>query len=177
MTDLPNTVDPTTGKITITAPPPNHPGFTQNIQGGLIDASAAKTASSIAEQASHARALGATMRGSGRRFKFMRGGSNDANIPILPEAGSIPGVSNDGVHLKLMDNLNQMKANAVYDSLANAPPAKVGGFRLRGDTQVETGGRKRRRKTKKNGRSKHRTHRRGSRRNAHRTRRRHHVHR
>ena len=177
MTDLPNVVDSSTGRITITAPPPNHPGFTQNIQGGLIEASAAKTAASIAAQASHASALGATMRGSGRRFKFMRGGSKDANIPTLPEAGSIPGVSGDAVHLKLMDNLNQMKADGAYDSLSNSAPVKMGGFRLRGESQVETGGRKRRRKTKKNGRSKHRTHRRVSRRNAHRTRRRHHVHR
>lgn len=158
MTSLPNTVDPMSGKILITSPPPNHPGFMQNIQGSLIEASASKTASSITEQASHAKALGATMRGSGRRFKIMRGG-NDANIPTVPQAHSIPGVSASNVHMSLMDNLNQMKADASYDSLANATPYKVGGFRLRGEEQVATGRRKRSRKTKKHGSSKHRSNR------------------
>jgi hypothetical protein len=173
MSNLPNTVDPTSGKITITAPPPNHPGFMQNITGGLIDAAAAKTSASIAEQASHAKAFGVTMRGSGRskrRFS-MKGGGADANMPILPEAHSIPGVSHTSVHMNAMNTLNQLKADGVYDNLANATPYKVGGFRFRGDEQVGTSRQKRTHKGKKHGRpSKRRTYRRNSRRNAHRTR-------
>ena len=169
MSNLPNTVDPTTGKIIITAPPPNHPGFMQNITGGLIDAASAKTSASIAEQASHAKAFGVTMRGSGRKRRFtMKAGGADANVPMMPEAHSIPGISAANVHMNAMNTLNQLKADGAYDTLLNATPYKVGGFRLRGEEQQKMGGRK----GKKHGRpSKRRTHRRHSRRNAHRTRR------
>ena len=177
MSNLPNTVDPTTGKIIITAPPPNHPGFVQNITGGLIDAASAKTSASIAEQASHAKAFGVNMRGSGRRRFMMKGGQQDANIPMLPEAHSIPGVSHTSVHMNAMNTLNQLKADGAYDNLLNATPAKVGGFRFRGEEQEKMGGRKRSRKVKKHGRpSKRRSGRRNSRRHAHRTRRRNRSH-
>jgi hypothetical protein len=182
MTTLPNTVDPS-GKIMITQGPAPHPGFIQNIQGGLIEASASKTASSIAEQASHAAGLGVTMRGSGRktpkkRFSFLRGGGVlDAHPPSIPQAGSIPGVSHDNVHLGLMNNLNQMKTSGVYDNLANATPYKVGGMRLRDEPEYPFGGRKRSRKVKKDVRlRKRRSNRRNRRSNVNRTRRggRHH---
>ena len=172
MSSLPHIVDPS-GKIIVTAPPPNHPGFMQNITGGLIDAASAKTTSSIAAQAAHAKGFGVTMRGSGRRRRTVKRGGADANIPMLPEAHSIPGVSHASVHMNTMNTLNQLKADSAYDSLLNATPAKVGGFRLRGEEQEKMGGRK----GKKHGRpSKRRSHRRHSRRNAHRTRRRNRSH-
>ncbi len=174
MSNLPNTVDPTSGKIIITAPPPNHPGFMQNITGGLIDAASSKTSTSIAEQASHAKAFGVNMRGSGRKRRFTMKGGQDAMIPTIPEAHSIPGISHTSVHMNAMNTLNQLKADGAYDNLLNATPYKTGGFRFRGEDQAKMGGQKRTHKGKKHGRpSKRRSHRRHSRRNAHRTRRGH----
>ena len=142
------------GQIVATGLPPLHTGFTQNLEGGLLEAAAAKTSSSIAAQAAQAKALGATMRGSGRKFKIMSGGQIPAKIPIVPEAHSIPGVSADKTHLALVDNLNALKTDSVYDGMMNETPYKVGG-------------RKRGRKTKKHGRSKRRSHRRNHRINSH----------
>ena len=145
--------------------PPQHTGFMQNIKGGLLEASAAKTASSISAQASQARGLGVTMRGSGKRRK-MKGGT-DARIPIIPEAHSIPGVSHDNVHLKLIDTFNQLGADSVGDKLINATPYKVGGFRFRETDEEPFGGRK----TKKHGRRHKRTRGRRSRKHHNRSRR------
>ncbi len=63
----------------------------------------------------------------------MRGGGPNATIPSLPEAGTIPGVSHAGVHLAGVDNLNQIRASAVGDSLSNAAPytPRMGGKRTR----------------------------------------------
>jgi len=158
MTSLANSVDPS-GRITITGMPALSSGFTQNIEGGQLNAAVSKTQTGIATQASHVLASGAGIRG-GRR---MRGGQITASVPIVPEANSIPGVSHAGVQQSLIQNVNQLKADRVYDGLASATPYKInGGFRFR--EEELNGGKKRRRKTKKHGRGK----RKHTRRNRHR---------
>jgi hypothetical protein len=61
----------------------------------------------------------------------MRGGvapvNMNAQIPSLPEGGTIPGVSHAQNHLKAVDNLNQIRASAAGDSLINAQPKQHGG--------------------------------------------------
>lgn len=64
----------------------------------------------------------------------------------LPTANSMPGVSADNTHVKIVDYNNQFAANAVGDKLAKAPPMILGG--------------KRRTRKAKNGHRRHRTHRR-----------------
>lgn len=149
MTSLPNTVT-SNGQIIVNQGPPLHTGFTQNITGTPIDAAAGKTMAAQAQQIATAKSLGAGQKGASRRHKKkrrMRGGVNlNASIPSLPEAGTIGGVSHAQNHLNAVDNLNQIKADQVYDGLHNATPRSVGG--------------KRSRKVKKNGRSHKRTHRR-----------------
>lgn len=154
MTSLPNTVGPN-GQIIINSGPPLHTGFVQHIEGGPIEAAAAKTMAAHASQVAAAKALGAGQKGSSRRRRKMKGGVNlNANIPSIPEAGTIPGVSHAQNHLNAVNNLNQIRASQVYDGLTNATPIKMGGFRLRGaedlypgsGTEVDT---KHRRRTKK----------------------------
>ena len=148
MTSLANSVDPS-GRITITGMPALASGFTQNIEGGQLNAAVSKTQNGIATQASHVLASGAGIRG-GRR---MRGGQITASVPTIPEANSIPGISHAGVQQSLVQNVNQLKADRVYDGLASATPYKInGGFRFREEDM--NGGKKRRRKTKKHGRGK-----------------------
>jgi hypothetical protein len=171
MTSLPNTVGPN-GQIIINQGPPLHTGFVQHMQGSPIDAAAAKTLAAQQSQIAAARSLGAGQRGSSRRRKHkkMRGGMNlTANIPSIPEAHTIPGVSHVQNHLNAVNNLNQIRHDQVYDGLVNATPIKMGGFRMTdaeglypgSGTHVDT---KRSRKTKKKHGSRHkRTHRRISR--------------
>lgn len=148
----PTTVN-SAGQIVATGLPPQHTGFTQNIEGGLLEAASAKTSSSISAQATQAKGLGVTMRGSSRKFKFMKGG-NPAKIPIVPEAHSIPGVSADKTHLALVDGLNDLKTARVYDGLVNSQPYKVGGKRKHGRSHKRTNRRRHRvntrRSTKRN---------------------------
>jgi hypothetical protein len=152
MTSLPNTVGPN-GQIIINQGPPLHTGFTQHMTGGPIDAAAAKTLAAQQSQINASRSLGAGQKGSGR--KKQRGGVNlNANIPVLPEAHTIPGVSRTEAHLAAVNNLNAIKTAGVYDGLTNATPIQMGGFRLRdaeglypgSGTHVDT---KHRRRTKK----------------------------
>ncbi len=150
MTSLPNTVT-SNGQIIVTQGPPLHTGFTQNITGTPIDAAASKTLAANAQQVAAAKSLGAGQKGASRKRRGkkrrMRGGVNlNASIPSIPEAGTIPGVSHAQNHLDAVNNLNQIRADKVYDGLHNATPRSVGG--------------KRSRKVKKNGRSHKRTHRR-----------------
>ena len=161
MTSLPNTVTGS-GQIIVNQAPTPHLGFTQHITGSPIDAAANKTLAAGAQQAAAAKAMGVGQKGSSRKRR-MRGGTNwNANIPAgVPEAGTIPGVSHASVHLGGVDNLNQTRANGVYDSFHNATPRAVGG--------------KRSRKVKKNGRSHKRTHKRKHRKHATRHRRTRHV--
>ena len=124
---------------------------TSNIQGGLLNAGAAKTAASIAQQAGDAKAGGVTMRGGGTTI----------SVPPVPEGGTIPGVSFAGNHANLVGIANQLKAGAVYDNLGGTTPYKVGGRRRRtrrfavdrksyNEEPVIGARRKHKRKTKKN---------------------------
>jgi len=160
MTTLPNTVT-SAGQIIVNSGPPLHTGFTQQITGTPIDAAANKTLAANAQQVATAKAMGAGQKGSSRRRR-MRGGTNlNASIPSLPEAGTIPGVSHVQNHLDAVNNLNQIRADGVYDNLHSATPRSVGG--------------KRSRKVKKNGRSNKRTHKRKHSKHASRNRRSRHV--
>jgi len=154
------------GQVVATAPPTEFKGVTSNVPGGLLNAAAAKTAASIAEQASHAKAAGVTM----------KGGGTVVNVPPTAEGKSIPGVSFAANHANLIGIANQLKAGAVYDGLLGTQPYKVGGRRRRGvlvkthrrrtmlipeEEPAMIAGRKHRRKTKKHGRRRNsRTHRR-----------------
>ena len=156
LSPAPTTVH-SSGQIVATGLPSQNIGTQQNIEGGLINHAAAKTAASIKAQAAHAVKAGVTQRGSGRRR--MRGG-NEIHVPEVPEGGTIPGASFTANHSNLLGHLNQIKASAVYDKLGSAQPYKVSGG-------------KRRRKTK-HGRSKHRNNNRKRSKRSHHTRRRHH---
>jgi hypothetical protein len=164
MTSLPNTVTDS-GQIIVNSGPPLQTGFTQQITGTPIDAAANKTLAANAQQVAAAKAMGAGQKGSSRRRhkkRRMRGGVNlNASIPSIPEAGSIPGISHAQNHLDAVNNLNQMRHDAVYDGLHNATPRSMGG--------------KRSRKAKKHGRSHKRTHRRKHGKHATRHRRTRHV--
>jgi len=160
MTSLPNTVT-SSGQIIVNQAPAPHLGFTQQITGTPIDAAANKTLAAHAQQVATAQAMGAGQKGSSRKRR-MRGGMNwNASIPSVPEAGTIPGVSHAQNHLDAVNNLNQIRADKVYDGLHNATPKAVGG--------------KRSRKVKKNGRSNKRTHKRKHRKHVTRHRRTRHV--
>jgi hypothetical protein len=120
----------------------------------MIDAASAKTLAAQQTQASAARALGVGQRagsrraGSRRKSKRRGGAVNlNAQVPYIPEAGSIRGVSHETNHLTAVNNLNQIRADAVYDSQINAAPLQVAG-------------RARKTRRKANGRSHNRTHRR-----------------
>ena len=142
------------GKIMATSAPTINTGFTQKMTGSPIDAAAAKTMASQAEQAQAVKALGAGQKGASRRRRRRRGGG----IPTVPEAGTIPGVSFAGNHVKGVDTLNQLRADKVYDGLANAPPAKVGGFtkKRRGKSKKRHG--RRNNRTRRGHRNKHTSH-------------------
>lgn len=142
------------GKIMATSAPVVSKGFTQNITGSPIDAAAAKTMASQSEQAQAVKALGAGQKGaSRRRLRRYRGGSE--GIPKIPEGGTIPRVSFAGNHVNAVDNLNQLRADKVYDGLANAPPVKVGGFtkKRRGKSKKRHG--RRNNRTRRGNRNKH----------------------
>lgn len=171
------------GAIIAASGPPLHVPAAQTINGGPINAAASKTMAAQAQQVEAAKALGAGQKGSSRRRRRHRGGATslNASIPFMPTANSIPGVSAANNHLNAVNNLNQIRADKVYDSLQNAPAMKVGGFRIResGDEEfLEDGSMTRRHKrshkiSKKYGGRRHRTHRRGHRKSSTRSRRRH----
>jgi pyruvate/2-oxoglutarate dehydrogenase complex dihydrolipoamide acyltransferase (E2) component len=125
----------------------------QQINGSALEAAAQKTLASQAAAAEAAQKLGAGQKGAGRRKrkskKVKRGGAQTMNAsPInIPTAGSIPGVDPMKNHLDAVNNLNQIKADGMFDKTLNAQPIAVGGRR------------KRSRKAK-NGRRHNRTHRR-----------------
>lgn len=147
------------GKIILTDGPSLNTGFKQTgVEGGPINAASAKTMNSLTQTAEAAKAMGAGQKGSSRRRrrKFRGGGgpNMNANIPEIPTANSIPGVSFGDTHVAAVNNLNALKYAGAYDKLMNAPPI-----------QIKGGTRKRRNKTKKrkNGRRSKRTHRRSRR--------------
>lgn len=146
MTSLPN------APAVLPAPPLHIPG-TQDIQGSALEAASAKTLDANARLAETARHMGAGQKGSSRRRRRLRGGaapSLNAHLPIIPEAGTIKGVSSANNHLENVDNLNQLRTGAMYDKQMNAGPYDPQG-----------GGRRTKKHRKsKNGRSNIRTHRR-----------------
>lgn len=161
------------GQIIATAPAVYIPGH-QNVTGSFIGAATDATMKSNATNIAAMQNLGAGQKGSSRRK--LRGGANmNVAASFIPTANSIPGVSHETVHIKGVDALNQLRASAAYDKLANAQPYQLGGFRLDdaeelypgSGTQVDT---KRRRKTKKHGRRSNRS-RMGKRRKSNRSRR------
>ena len=160
MTSLPSTVGPN-GQITILSGPPLNTGFIQHIQGSPLEAAAAKTLAAQQSQVAAAKALGAGQKGASRKRGKMRGGVNlTANIPSIPEAGTIPGVSHAQNHINAINNLNALTHAKVYDSLAGATPIKLGGFRFRDAEEMYPGSgthedTKHRRKTKKRHGSRH----------------------
>jgi hypothetical protein len=115
------------GMIVATGLGPQNTGHQQNIDGGLLNHAARLTMQRTQAQAQHAIKGGVTQRGGA------------LSIPSVPEGKTISGVSFGANHKSLVDNLNQINADKTYDGLIGAQPYKVGG-------------RKRRRKTKKNGR-------------------------
>ena len=125
----------------------------QNISGSTLEAASKMTLDSNAKLTETAKAMGAGQRGAGRRKK-RRGGADNLNVhpPMLPEAGTINGVSAIGVHMQNINNQRQISTDAVGDKLMNAQPY---------DPTPTKGGRRTKRNRKaKNGRRNNRTHRR-----------------
>ncbi len=148
MANVPNMTAPN-GQIIATGGPPLVNGYTQRIEGSPLDAAAAKTLAAQASQVATSRSLGAGQKGSSRRRRRHRGGALNLNasIPSIPEAGTIKGVSHETNHLNAVNNLNQLRADKIYDGLINAPPIRL------------TGGTKKRSRKTKHGRRRNRTHR------------------
>ena len=145
--------------------PPMHIPGQQSITGSALEAASAKTLASNAALAATAKSMGAGQKGSGRRKKRKGGAAPNLNahLPIIPEAGTIKGVSGAGVHLANVNNLNAIRFGAVGDKLLNAQPYDP--------TPTKGGRRTKRHRKAKNGRDHKRTHRRGSRKSTHRRRR------
>lgn len=174
---LPHTTD-ASGRILITQGPALHTGFIQRLSGSPIDAATSKTLSTISTQATASRAMGVGQKGARRRrsrssshmhlrrrrsrVSRRRGGAVNlhANIPQIPEAGTIAGVSVSQNHLNNVNTLNQIRADKVYDSLINSPAIQRAGRR---EQMCGSG----------NGRSRKRTHRRKHRKSASTRRRKH----
>lgn len=151
----------------IPAPAPLHTPPVQDLEGSALEAASKKTLESNAKLAETAKSMGAGQKGAGRRRKTAkRGGAENLNakIPSLPEAGTIRGVSHAQNHLDNVNNLNQIRMDAIGDKLMNAQPY---------DPNPVSGGSrtKRHRKAKKDGRGHKRTHRRRGGRVTHRSRR------
>jgi hypothetical protein len=121
-----------TGRLVATSGPPLHIPPLQSITGSVLDAASAKTMSAQQTQAEAARFLGVGQRGAGKR-KFWHGGAANLNaqIPYLPQAGTIKGVSHEMNHLNGVNTLNQIRADKVYDQHINATPIQLAGRRLR----------------------------------------------
>ena len=151
--------------------PALHPGFVQNVDGGILKAAATSTLAAQAANVAAVKGLGAGQKGGRktRRRKYRGGGANVVPLQI-PSAGSIPGVDPVKNQIAGVDALNHIRTGAMYDKLANAAPYKVGGSRLRAENEQLAGRRKHRRKTKKHGRRISRHHRRSHRKSSHRRR-------
>jgi hypothetical protein len=128
----------------------------QKIEGSTLESASKMTLDSNLKLAETAKAMGAGQKGA-RRKKIRRGGSDNLNVhsPLLPEAGTIQGVSAVGVHMQNINNQRQISTDAVGDKLMNSQPY---------DPTPTKGGRRTKRNRKaKNGRRNNRTHRRGHR--------------
>ena len=129
------------------------PPQVQNINGSTLEAASKTTLDANAKLAETSKAMGAGQKGSGRRKK-RRGGADNLNVhpPMLPEAGTINGVSVVGVHMQNINNQRQISTDAIGDKLINAQPY---------DPTPTKGGRRTKRNRKaKNGRRNNRTNRR-----------------
>ena len=160
LSPAPTTVH-TNGMVVATGLGGQSVGYVQNLQGGLLNHAATKTAESIRAQASHAKAAGVTMKGGGQPI----------HVPEVSEGHSIPNVSFTANHAALHGTLNQINADKTYDNLVGTTPYKIGGKRrkyrripeakFRAEEPVQSAGRKHTRKTKRrhghrNKRSSHR---------------------
>ena len=134
------------GRMIASGLPRLHPGYTSNVQGGLLEHGAAKTAAAIRAQAGHARAAGVTMRG---------GGYIEVPKTSTIQGGTILGVDQHQNMKNLLQANAGLRTGAVYDGLGNMTPHRV-----------SIGGRKRRSRT--NGRH-HRNHKRRHRKSRSRT--------
>jgi hypothetical protein len=144
------------GQQIATDGPALHLGFKQTgIPGGVLNAASQKTITGFQQQAAAAKALGAGQKGSSRRRRRYRkrGGAAlnlNANIPDIPTANSIPGVSHANTHIASVNNLNNARWSGIYDKTINMAPI-----------QVKGGTKKRKSKSKRrHGRRSNRTHRR-----------------
>ena len=167
------TTTDSSGRVLVTEAPQVKAPPTQMLSGSIAQAAAAKTMDKQAAEAQAFKELGAGQKGAGRRRtkkrKYRGGSSQNVVASTLPTASSVPGGNPTDVSKKMVEMAAQVKASASYDKMANQPPIKIGGFRLRGaedlypgsGTESET---KRKRKTKKkHGRRHRRTHRRSRR--------------
>jgi hypothetical protein len=132
------------GRLVATAGPALHIPPTQNITGSLIDAAASKTMAAQQTLSNAVKSLGAGQKGAGKRRRRTRrrGGAVNLNaqVPMLPEAGTIKGVSHETNHITAVDTLNQIRADGIYDQHINAQPYQVAG-RLRKTKRKSNGGR------------------------------------
>lgn len=154
--------------------PALHPGYVQNIDGGILKAATNSTLASQAANVAAVKNLGAGQKGGRRktlkRRRSIKGGGANV-VPLeIPSAGSIPGVDPVKNQIAGIDALNHIRAGSMYDKLSSAAPYKVGGSRLRAEPEQLAAGRKHRRKTKKHGRRHSRNHRRSKRKSSHRNR-------
>jgi len=97
------------------------------IKGGLLEHVTGGVLANQAASAAAAKALGAGMKGGRRHKKFRGGGSLQPSI--LPQAGTMPGISHATVKLHSGDNLAQLKAigAGMKPSIAGATPVQLGG--------------------------------------------------
>lgn len=146
------------GRIVFNDGPALHTGFKQTgVAGGPINAASQNTINSINQHAAAAKALGAGQKGSSRkrRGRKHRGGAAqnlNANIPDLPTANSIPGVSHAKTHVDSVNNLNAARYAGMYDSLINAAPIQLKGAarKRRGKSKRKTHGRRSKRTHRRN---------------------------
>jgi hypothetical protein len=151
------------GQVLMQAPALYKPPV-QDLQGSALEAASTKTIASNAALAATSKAMGAGQKGSSRRRKYRGGAENmNAHAVNLPEAGTIKGVSAMQNHLTNVNNLNQIRASAIYDKLGNAQPYDP--------TPAKGGKRTKRKHTQKHGRRNNRTHRRRNRKSSSRSRR------
>ena len=134
------------GRLVASGLPGLHPGFRSNVQGGLLEHGAAKTAAAIKAQAGHAKAAGVTMRGGSR-----------IEVPRMTtiQGGTIPGVDPHRNMANLLEANAGLRTGAVYDGLGDTTPHRVsiGGRKRRS----KTNGRHRRNHKRRHGKSRSRS--------------------
>jgi hypothetical protein len=93
--------------------PALHPGFVQNVDGGVLHAAAVKTLAANAANVEAVKSLGGGQKGGRRRtlkkHKKVKGGGNNV-VPLeTPSAGSIPGVDATKNQMAGVDALNHLR--------------------------------------------------------------------